>query len=137
MASESNNNNPGDIIKKMLGDVKGMSNLNQVLVGGTAGIVSGYIFSRVGKFAAFTVGTSVIALQVAQSSGYIEIKFGKKSKIEDLKKKALKAAEEVGLAEPEERSQVKKAVKEVKKFLETNLTFGASYFGGMLIGISI
>lgn len=137
MASgSSNDTNPRDIIKKMLKDVKEMSSLNQVLVGGTAGLTTGYVMSRVGKIAAFTVGTSIIALQVAQSSGYIEIKFGKKSKIEDLKKKAIKAAEEAGLTEPKKRSQVEKFALEAKNFMENNLTFGASFIGGLMVGFS-
>ena len=69
----SNNNDANDIIKKVLKDVKEMSALNQILVGGTAGLTTGYVLSRVGKIAAFTVGTSVILFQVAQSSGNISL----------------------------------------------------------------
>ena len=153
----SNNKDANDLIKKVLKDVKEMSSLNQVLVGGAAGLTTGYVLSKVGKIAAFTVGTSVILLQVAQSSGniliykfemiltnlvdptgYIEIKWGKKSKIEQLKKKAIAAAEEVGLTRHEEnKTKLEKAFKEAKVFLENNLTFGASFIGGVLIGFSI
>lgn len=136
MASESSPSGSKDILKKMLDDVKEMSALNQVLVGGTAGLTTGYIMSRVGKIAAFTVGTSIIALQVAQSSGYIEIKFGKKSKIDDLKRKAIKAAEEAGLTKPEKKTKVEKFVADAKHFLENNLTFGASFIGGLMMGFS-
>jgi uncharacterized membrane protein (Fun14 family) len=75
-----------------------MSTLNQIIAGGSLGLATGYVFSRVGKLAAFTLGTSVLVLQVAQHMGYIEIKLTKKSKIDQLKKKALKAAEEIGIS---------------------------------------
>lgn len=135
--SSSSGESPSDILKKVLRDIKGMSSLNQVLVGGAAGVTTGYVMSKVGKMAAFTVGTSVILLQVAQSSGYIEIKFGKRSKIEDLKKKAIQAAEEVGISKPENKTKLEKLVQDSKKFLENNISFGASYIGGLLIGFSI
>ncbi len=136
MSSESSPSSSKDILKKVLDDVKDMSALNQALVGGTAGITTGYVMSRVGRIAAFTVGSSIIALQVAQSSGYIEIKFGKRSKIDELKKKAIKAAEEVGLTQPEKKTKVEKIIADAKSFLEDNLTFGASFIGGLMIGLS-
>jgi FUN14 domain-containing protein 1 len=103
-----------DLIQKVLKDVKEMSSLNQIVVGGAAGLTTGYILSKVGKIAAFTVGTSVILLQVAQNSGYIEIKWGKKSKIDQLKKKAIAAAEEVGLTKTDQKTKVEKALTEAK-----------------------
>ena len=92
--------------------------------------------SRVGKLAAFTVGSSVILLQVAQHLGYIEIRLGKRSRIEELKKKAIKAAEEVGIP-VHDKSKGEKILGEVKTFLQENISFGASYLGGVLVGFSI
>ncbi len=89
-----------------------------------------------GKLAAFSIGSSVILLQIAQHSGYIEIKFGKKSRLDDLKKKAIKAAEEVGLP-VRNQSKLEKILTEAKSFLQENISFGASYVGGCLIGIAI
>lgn len=92
--------------------------------------------SRVGKLAAFSIGSSVILLQVAQHLGYIEIKLGKRSKLDQLKKKALQAAEEVGLP-VKDQSKAELIIKEVKSFLQENISFGASYCGGVLVGISV
>lgn len=131
------NSSPADILKKMMKDIREMDSLNQVAAGGVAGIVSGYAMQKVGKMAAFTIGSTVIMLQVAQSSGYVDIRFGKQSKIDNLKKKALKAADAVGLTEPENQSQVQKVANDVKKFMKNNVTFGASFFGGVLIGFSM
>jgi FUN14 domain-containing protein 1 len=130
----SNNENVADVVKRTLDDIKDMSTMQQILVGGTAGLVTGYVLSRVGKLAAFTLGSGVIALQVAQQLGYIEVKWGKRSRIEELKRKALDAAGEVGLTKND--SKVDKVTRDVKKFFQKNITFGVSFGGGVLIGFS-
>ena len=124
-----------DFLKKTLNDIKEMPTLNQVIIGGTAGVTTGYVLSKVGKIAAFTVGSSVIVLQLAQHLGYIEIKWGKKkSKLDDLKKKAIKAAEEAGLTNDTNRRD--KYIDQIKSFVQENVTFAASFGGGVLVGIS-
>ena len=134
----SSNNGAADFVKKTFEDIQGMSALNQIVVGGTLGLATGYVFSRVGKLAAFTLGTSVLALQVAQHLGYIEVNFTKKSKIDQLKKKALKTAEEIGLTENNKNNgKLEVGLNHVKKFLQNNITFGASFGGGVLIGFSV
>lgn len=123
-----------DIVKRTLDDIREMSALNQILVGGTTGLATGYILSRVGKMAAFVLGSGVIALQVAQHMGYIEVRWAKKSKIEELKKKALQAAEDTGMIKSQ--SKVEKLVLDTKKFFKQNVTFAVSFGGGVLIGFS-
>ena len=61
---------------------------------------------------------------------------GKRSKIDQLKKKALQAAEEAGLP-IKDQSKAEIILKEVKTFLQENISFGASYCGGVLVGISV
>jgi FUN14 domain-containing protein 1 len=130
-----NSGGVGDYLKNILKDINEMPTLNQVIIGGTAGITTGYVLSKVGKIAAFTVGSSVIVLQLAQHLGYIEINWGKKkSKLEDLKKKAIKAAEEAGLTNQNNRRD--KYVNQIKSFFQENVTFAASFGGGLLVGIS-
>ena len=131
------NSSPADILKKLMKDIKEMDSVHQVVAGGVAGVIAGYATQKLGKMAAFTIGSTVIMLQVAQSSGYVDIRFGKQSKIDSLKKKALKAADAVGLTEPDTQTQVQRALGEVKKFMKNNVTFGASFFGGVLIGFSM
>jgi FUN14 domain-containing protein 1 len=130
-------NSVGDFIRNTLNDIQEMSTLNQIIVGGTSGLVTGYVLSRVGKLAAFTIGSSLITLQVAQQMGYIEIRWGKKkSKLDELKKKALKSADELGLIGNNKNDKAEKAVSEVKSFFQNNITFGVSFGGGILIGFS-
>jgi FUN14 domain-containing protein 1 len=114
-----------------------MPTLNQVVVGGAAGLAAGYVFSRVGKLAAFSIGSGILVLQVAQHLGYIEVKLTKKSRVEELKRKALRAAQDAGLTSNSTQSQMEKVVGEVKNFLKDNLTLGVSFGGGLLIGFSI
>lgn len=138
MSSNNNNNNVGDFVKNALNEIKEMSTLNQILVGGSAGLATGYVLSRVGKLAAFTIGSGVLVLQVAQHLGYIEIKWGKRSKIDELKKKALKAVEETGIkTNYNDNEKVNLALKNIKKFFKNNVTFGVSFGGGVLIGFSV
>jgi FUN14 domain-containing protein 1 len=134
----SNNNGAAEFIKKTFDDIQEMSSLNQIIAGGSLGLATGYVFSRVGKLAAFALGTSVLVLQVAQHTGYIEVKFTKKSKIDQIKKKALKAAEEIGITENNKKNgKIEQGLEQVKKFMQKNITFGASFGGGILIGFSI
>jgi uncharacterized membrane protein (Fun14 family) len=135
MSSSRDNNSLVDYLRNTLDDVREMSKLNQVIVGSVAGLATGYVFSKVSKMAAFTIGTGVIGLQIAQHSGYIEIKWGKKSnKLDDIKKKAIKAAEEAGITK--QNSKAEKVALQMKSFLQENITFGVSFGGGFLIGFS-
>lgn len=130
----NSSDNVSDVVKRTLDDIRGMSAMNQIFVGGTAGLATGYILSRVGKLAAFVLGSGVIALQVAQHMGYIEIRWTKKSKIEELKKKAIQAAEESGVIRSQSKGE--KMASDVKKFFKQNMTFAVSFGGGILIGFS-
>jgi FUN14 domain-containing protein 1 len=140
----NNENNGGfnEYIRKALDSTKSFSGMESVIIGGVAGLTTGYFLNKVGRLAAFSVGTSVIVLQVAQHMGYIEIKMGKKSsELDELKKKALKAAngfkDELGFGEKKSESKIEQAANEVKEFFKNNFTFGASYVGGCLIGLAI
>lgn len=130
----NNDENIADIVNRTLDDIRNMSSLQQILVGGTAGLATGYVLSRVGKLAAFTLGSGVIALQVAQHMGYIEVRWNKKSKLEEFKKQAIKAAEETGIIKSQ--SKIDKLVVDTKKFFQNNITFAVSFGGGILIGFS-
>lgn len=133
-SSSSSGGGAVEFVKKTLSDIQAMPATNQILIGGGAGLVTGYILSKVGRIAAFSIGTSVILLQVAQQLGYIEIKFTKKSKLDQFKKKAMEAAEQTGLIDKKQEANV--AARKAKKFLENNITFGVSFCGGLLIGFS-
>ena len=138
MTSSSPSESAMEIVRRTLNDVSQMSTLNQVVVGGTAGLLTGYVFSRVGKLAAFSIGSGILVLQVAQHLGYIEVKLAKKSRVEELKRKALRAAQDAGLTSPASgQSSIERAAVQVQGFLKDNLTLGVSFGGGLLVGISI
>jgi uncharacterized membrane protein (Fun14 family) len=111
--------------------------MNQMIVGGVSGLATGYVFARVGKLAAFTIGSTLITLQVAQHLGYIEIRWGKKkSQLSELKKKAIKAAEQAGLTGSSSNDKAEQMMAEVKSFFQENYTFALSFGGGALVGFS-
>lgn len=99
-------------------------------------MTTGCVLSRVGKQSAIILGMSVISLQVGQHLGYIKINFGKRSRIKELKKKAIRAAEDLGLS-IENKSEVEKCLIEIKDLFLENISFGASFFGGILVGTAI
>ena len=138
MSSKKNNGSVLDFIRNTLDDLKDISQVQSIVIGSTSGIVTGYFLNKVGRLAAFSVGSSVIVLQIAQHLGYIEVRLGKKpSSIDEIKKKAIKAAEELTNSKIEEKTKVEKVVIQVKSFLQNNVTFGISYIGGTLIGFSL
>lgn len=134
--SSSNNSADGvvDVVKRTIEDIRDMSDMQQIFVGGATGLATGYLLSRVGKLAAFAIGSGVLALQVAQHLGYIEVRWGKRSRIEDLKKKAIQVAEETGVIRT--TSKTEKLSGDVKRFVKQNVTFAVSFGGGFLIGFS-
>jgi FUN14 domain-containing protein 1 len=135
--SRSSSNSVIDFIRNTFDDIQDMSTVNQIVVGGVSGLATGYVFSRVGKLAAFTIGSTLITLQVAQHLGYIEVRWGKKkSQLSELKKKAIKAAEQAGLTGNNPNDKAEQVMGEVKSFFQNNFTFALSFGGGALIGFS-
>jgi FUN14 domain-containing protein 1 len=134
--SNSGSNSVIDFIRNTFDDIQDMSTVNQIVVGGVSGLATGYVFSRVGKLAAFTIGSTLITLQVAQHLGYIEVRWGKKkSQLSELKKKAIKAAEQAGLTN-NSNDKAEQLMGEIKSFFQNNFTFALSFGGGALIGFS-
>ncbi|XP_033761243.1 FUN14 domain-containing protein 1-like isoform X1 [Pecten maximus] len=67
-------------LQKVFGDISKQSAAKQVAIGGATGWVSGYLFVKVGKIAAATLGTTIILVQIAQYKGYIQINWKKVQK---------------------------------------------------------
>ncbi|KAE9543159.1 hypothetical protein AGLY_003070 [Aphis glycines] len=65
------------LIEKVIRDVGKKSATRQLLFGSASGWATGFIMMKLGKAAAFTVGSGILALQLANSSGYININWDK------------------------------------------------------------
>jgi FUN14 domain-containing protein 1 len=125
-----------DSVKDALDDIRAMPKLHQILIGGSGGLVSGYVVKRAGRVAAITLGGTIILLQAAQHFGYVNINWKKVQK--DLKKKADKAVKAIeqssGVTDQESFDRL---VRNTKIFVKDNLTFGLSFLGGVFIGIAL
>lgn len=114
-------------IHQVFGEVSRQSAARQVAIGGASGWVSGYLFLKVGKLAAFTVGSTVLLLQIAQHQGYIEINWTRvNSRLHRAKRRIEQEAER---AIPALR-------RDMKIFIQENIFLTASFIGGFLIGMS-
>uniref|UniRef100_A0A8W8IYL1 FUN14 domain-containing protein 1 n=1 Tax=Magallana gigas TaxID=29159 RepID=A0A8W8IYL1_MAGGI len=76
-------------LRDMVKDVTKRSTAQQVVIGGVSGWVSGYLFIKVGKLAAITLGTSILVLQIAQHKGYVKIDYSLLQKDVETAKKVL------------------------------------------------
>ena len=131
-----NSEEAANIMKKVGKEIQQMSTPTQIAIGSASGLATGYVFSRLGKMAALSIGSALILLQVANHSGFIEVKWKKSTKIDDLKQKAIAAAEEVGLTQNQKNNKLEKIGRQLKSFFRKNATFGVSFGGGLLIGLS-
>ncbi|KAJ8310104.1 hypothetical protein KUTeg_011969 [Tegillarca granosa] len=64
-------------INRVFGDLSRQSVAKQVAIGGASGWVSGYLFVKVGKAAAASLGATILILQIAQHKGYIKINWNR------------------------------------------------------------
>lgn len=76
-------------LRDMFKDVTKRSTAQQVVIGGVSGWVSGYLFIKVGKLAAITLGTSILILQIAQHQGYVKIDYSLLKKDVETAKKVI------------------------------------------------
>ncbi|XP_060866648.1 FUN14 domain-containing protein 1 isoform X1 [Metopolophium dirhodum] len=65
------------LIEKIVRDVGKKSATRQLIFGSASGWATGFIMMKLGKAAAFTVGSGILVLQLANSSGYININWDK------------------------------------------------------------
>lgn len=125
-----------DSVKDALDDIRAMPTIHQIIIGGSGGLVSGYIVKRVGRVAAITLGGTLILLQAAQHFGYVNINWKKVQN--DLKKKANKAVKALeqtsGVTDQESFDRF---ISNTKLFVKDNLTFGLSFLGGIFIGVAL
>mmetsp|Transcript_19351 Transcript_19351/g.28617 ORF Transcript_19351/g.28617 Transcript_19351/m.28617 type:complete len:201 (+) Transcript_19351:114-716(+) len=95
--------------------------------GGIAGFMSGYAFKKVGKIAAFCVGTGFMAVQFANYYGYTNLNWV------SVQKKAIDSFDLDGDGKFD-KEDVKIMWKRMRKVLKANLPSGGSFGGGFALG---
>lgn len=78
--------------------------------------VTGFVMMKLGKAAAFTLGSGIIALQLANSSGYIKINWDK------LTRGVERVAEQVEDSASDKKKGLFKKVTNMSNFLSTYTT---------------
>lgn len=89
--TKSNKNNENKEIGKMaddaskflggiLGDINSKSAYTQIGIGAVSGWVSGFATMKIGKFAAFAIGGTIILVEIAHHEGLISIDWSKVNK---------------------------------------------------------
>ncbi|XP_017005785.1 FUN14 domain-containing protein 2 [Drosophila takahashii] len=75
--------NYSEFLKKVFSDIGQRSAYSQMLIGVTSGWATGFTTMKIGKFAAFAVGGSIILLEIAHQEGLIKINWTKLDKSVD------------------------------------------------------
>ncbi|XP_068185216.1 FUN14 domain-containing protein 1 [Antennarius striatus] len=101
----------------------------QVAVGGVSGWCVGYIFQKVGKVTAASVGGGLLLLQLANHSGYIQVDWKKVEK--DVNKAKRQLRKTTGQTGPELNTFMEKSTDFVKK----NIVVTSGFIGGFLLGL--
>lgn len=114
-------------ISRMSNDVSKSSVAKQVGVGALGGWATGFVFGKVGRAAATTLGTSLVLFQLANHYGYIKVDW---KKVEKTKKDVAKDIQEnVG-------AYVPKFLDESKALAAKNIYLASGFAGGFLLGIA-
>ena len=102
----------------------------QVVMGGVTGWCAGFLFQKVGKLAATTVGGGFLLLQVASHSGYVQI--GWKRVKKDVSKAKGQIRKRAIKAEPE----INNIIEEATDFIKQNIVISSGLVGGFLLGLA-
>ncbi|XP_072253472.1 FUN14 domain-containing protein 1 [Leuresthes tenuis] len=102
----------------------------QLAIGGVSGWCAGYLFQKVGKVAATSVGGGLLLLQIANNSGYIQVDWKRVEKDVNKAKKQLKKG--TNQAAPELNTFFEKSTEFVKK----NIVVTSGFVGGFLLGLA-
>lgn len=113
-------------IQKMLGDISKQSAAKQVVIGGASGWVSGYLFVKVGKIAAMTLGTTILLVQIAQHHGYLQINWSK------VEREANRARREIR----REANRNLSKLQHIQTFFKQNVFLATGFAGGFLVGMA-
>jgi len=114
-------------LSRMSNDVSKTSVAKQIGIGALGGWATGFVFGKVGRAAATTLGTSLVLFQLANHYGYIKVDW---KKVEKTKKDVAKDLQNnVG-------AYVPKFLDESKALAAKNVYLASGFAGGFLLGIA-
>lgn len=114
-------------LQRWTSDVSKSSVAKQLGVGAVGGWATGFVFGKVGRAAATTLGTSLVLFQLANHYGYIKVDWKKVNKTKsDVTKDIQK---NVG-------QYVPKFLDESKALAAQNIYLASGFAGGFLLGIA-
>lgn len=101
--------------------------VQQTLIGSSSGWLTGYTLVKFGRYAGFSMGASILLLQLGHHYGYININW--KNVNRDLKK----AKEEV---EKKANTHMPQLSQRVQECIKNNAILASTFAGGLLLGAS-
>jgi len=123
----------------------------EVMMGGLAGVCSGYLFKKVSKYAAATAIVGYVVIQGASQAGYIKINWKKvNDKIEDVKEELEKRSqipfseltgelseivEDIETLVIEDEGRIKATARRAYEACKQNMATSGSFTGGFILGI--
>ncbi|KAL4220755.1 FUN14 domain-containing protein 2 [Mactra antiquata] len=114
-------------LQQIFGDITKQSAAKQVAIGGAAGWFSGYLFLKVGKIAACSLGTTLLLVQIAQHQGYIQINWNRVNKEVEMAKRKVQL---------EAKRQYPHIVNDLQRFFQENIFLAGSFAGGFFLGMA-
>ncbi|XP_055958169.1 FUN14 domain-containing protein 1 [Patella vulgata] len=114
-------------VNKVFGDISKQSAAKQLVVGTGSGWVAGWLFVKVGKVAAASIGMSVLLIQIAQHQGYIKINW---NQVERSMGQARRKLEKTA------RRHYPGMFSNVQAFFRQNIILAGGFAGGFLMGIA-
>ena len=101
--------------------------VQQALIGSSSGWMTGFTLVKFGRYAGFSMGASILLLQLGYHYGYINIDW--KNVNRDLKKAKAAAEKQAGNHLPDLYDRVQNSIRE-------NAIMASTFFGGFLLGAS-
>ncbi|XP_068602340.1 FUN14 domain-containing protein 1 [Brachionichthys hirsutus] len=101
--------------------------VSQVAVGGVSGWCVGYVFQKVGKVAAASVGGGLLLLQLANHSGYIQVDWKKLEKDVDQAKRQLRKSTN--------QTELSSLIEKSTDFVKKSVVVTSGFIGGFLLGL--
>jgi len=101
--------------------------VQHALIGSSGGWLTGYTLVKFGRYAGFSMGASILLIQLGNYCGYIHVDW--KSLNRDLKK----AKEEV---EKQASNQMPDLSERIQSCIKDNAVMASTFIGGFLLGAS-
>lgn len=101
--------------------------VQQAIVGSTSGWLTGYTLVKFGRYAGFSMGASILLIQLGHHYGYINIDWNSVNR--DLKKAKAEVEKQTSAHYPDISARIQNGIKE-------NAVTASTFLGGFLLGAS-